>query len=122
LEGKASRIIHASWRWSYLVSATPSGSYRPETRNPKAEGRKKAEIRNPKGEPAPSRRPGLQPSRQRLNQRQQKGKSKRVSLRVSDFGLLSAFGFRVSGFRPVAARGAGTNKTCPVKTPAKKPC
>ncbi len=79
----------------HLGNTTISGSHRPETRRPKSEGRKKAEVRNPKGEPAPSPRLGLRPTRQRLNQRWQMGESRLCGLRASDFGLLSAFGFRI---------------------------
>src|SRR5260221_8037741 len=55
--------------------------------NPKPEGRNPKETRNPKFESrrqraAPSTRDGIY-----------------FGFRISDFGLLSVFGFRVSGFR-----------------------
>jgi uncharacterized protein len=83
-------------------------------RNPKPEGREKAESRNPKSE-----KPALALLLARIEslpagaQASPRGRS-RFALRISDFGLLSAFGFRVSGFRPVAARGGGTHKIRPL--------
>jgi hypothetical protein len=58
-----------------------------ESRRPKSEGRKKAENRSPKGEAASV---GLAARRESQ------------LLRVSDFGLLSAFGFRSSDFPRIA--------------------
>jgi hypothetical protein len=84
-----------------------------QIRNPKPEGRKKAEIRNLKSEKlAPALLLALiEPlpagSQARLRERSS------FAFRISDFGLLSGIGFRVSGFRPVTARGGGTNKMRP---------
>ena len=74
-----------------------------EIRNPKTEGRKKAEIRTPKSESlCPSLRLWFRPMA--LSNGSTTGSSpphlSAVRFQISDFGLLSGFGLRPSDFPP----------------------
>jgi len=69
--------------------------------NPKSESRKPKEIRSPKSEirkqpEAPSLPPGTFAEKNLFPRR----RSRCFGLRISDFGFPSAFGFRISDFRP----------------------
>jgi len=73
-----------------------------EIRNPKAEGRKKSEIRNPNLHRKVLRKRGCSPRAQKKTRFSAfyaifRGNFSASGL--SDFGLLSSFGLRVSGFR-----------------------
>ena len=71
-----------------------------EVRNPKSESRKKAEVRNPKDLSACRRALGIRAAQPwaRGIWRSLGPRTPGFGLRTSDFGLLSAFGLRTSGF------------------------